>query len=143
MQVQNIMTRAVVSVHMDDSLQQINDIFNKSKFHHLIVKDGDHIVGVISDRDLLKHISPFIDSPTMERRQDTNTLSKRAHQIMSRKPITVGESMPVTAAIEVLLNSGVSCLPVTGQDRRVTGIVTWRDLLRHINVQDDDSAQAA
>ena len=143
MLVREIMTTSVVSVHMDNTLKQIHKIFQKSKFHHLIVMERNQIMGVISDRDLLKNISPFIDSPMMERRQDRNTLARKAHQIMIRKPVTIGEHMPVSVAIEMMLYSRVSCLPVTGEDGELKGILTWRDLLRHINAQEDDSAQAA
>ena len=53
-----IMSSKVVTVEMDDSLEVIRDIFRKVKFHHLIVVDGKKIVGIITDRDLLKAISP-------------------------------------------------------------------------------------
>ena len=130
MKLGDIMTKSVVTVHMDDTLERIRDIFEESKFHHLLVIDEGKLVGVISDRDLLKHLSPFIGTVWMERRQDVNTLKRTAHQIMQRRPVVAHESMPIDEATDLVLRERVSCLPIVFPDRRVCGIVTWRDLLQ-------------
>lgn len=124
-----IMTSRVVTVEMDDSLEVIRDIFRKVKFHHLIVVDGEKIVGVISDRDLLKALSPYVDTMS-ETNRDRATLEKRAHQIMSHYPSTVLQSCPIDKAAQVMLDRGISCLPVTNADGTVAGIMTWKDLLK-------------
>ncbi|MBW2187187.1 MAG: CBS domain-containing protein, partial [Deltaproteobacteria bacterium] len=54
MPIEQLMTTVVVSVEMDDSLHVVNDIFNNTNFHHLLVLDADILARVISDRDLLK-----------------------------------------------------------------------------------------
>jgi acetoin utilization protein AcuB len=126
----NAMTRDVVAVKMDDTLQHIRAIFLARQFHHVVVTERGRVVGVISDRDLLKNISPFIGQPMMERTQDMNTLSRRAHQIMQRQPVVGYEDMPVTEAVELVLRERVSCLPVVDERIRLRGIVTWRDMLR-------------
>ena len=76
-----IMTSRVVTVEMDDSLQVIQDIFRQVKYHHLVVVDEGKIVGIISDRDFFKAISPFVGTLS-ETNRDQATLEKRAHQIM-------------------------------------------------------------
>ena len=125
----DIMTRQVVTVKLDDSLDRIREIFDECFFHHLVVVKGYEVVGVISDRDLLKSISPFIGSDWMERTQDTNTLRKRAHQIMRRSPIVTSEKVSVAEATAHLLAQQVTCLPVVDERQHLRGIVTWRDLL--------------
>jgi len=128
----DIMTLAVVTVHVDDTLERLRDIFESSRFHHLIVLDeGGTVAGLISDRDLLKHVSPFIGRAHMERGQDINTLKRRAHQIMSRRPICASPDTPVAEAACRLLKEDVTCLPVVDGQRRVLGIVSWRDLLSY------------
>jgi CBS domain-containing protein len=37
--------------------------------------------------------------------------------------------MPAVAATKLLLEKGVTCLPVVDERGRLIGIVTWRDLL--------------
>jgi acetoin utilization protein AcuB len=143
MKVADIMTRSVVSVHMDDTLERIHSIFEESKFHHVIVTDEGRIVGVISDRDLLTNLSPFIGRRLMEREQDTKTLSRKAHQIMTRRPILARLNMSIPDAVAVLLKHRVSCLPVAGVDRRVQGVLTWHDILSSCFSQADQNTEAA
>ncbi len=138
-----IMTKSVVTVHADDTLRRIRDIFEESKFHHLIVTDEGKIVGVISDRDLLKHLSPFAGNDLMERQQDRNLLKRKAHQIMHRKPVVVSSNMSVDDATDLLLRERVSCLPIMTAGRRLCGIVTWRDLLAHSVFGDRTASDAA
>ncbi len=57
MNVASIMTRNVVTVEMDYSIQIIRDIFKNFEFHHLLVLENQKLVGVISDRDYLSAIS--------------------------------------------------------------------------------------
>ncbi len=124
-----IMTSKVVTIEMDDSLEVIRDIFRKVKFHHLIVVDGEKIVGLISDRDFLKAISPYVDTMS-ETTRDRSTLEKRAHQIMSHYPVTVQKSCQIEKAAKMMLERGVSCLPVTMPDETIEGVVTWKDVCK-------------
>ena len=133
-----IMTSRVVTIEMDDSLEVIRDIFRKVKFHHLIVVDGEKVVGVISDRDFLKAISPYVDTIS-ETNRDRATLEKRAHQIMSHYPSTVLQSCPIEKAAKIILERGISCLPVTNAEGIVEGIITWKDLFKAFLQSESDS----
>ena len=124
-----IMTSRVVTIEMDDSLEVIRDIFRKVRFHHLLVVDNEKLVGVISDRDVLKAISPYVGTMS-ETNRDRATLNKRAHQIMSHYPVTVRQSCPLQEAAQLMLTRGVSCLPVTTIDGIIQGVVTWKDVFR-------------
>lgn len=126
-----IMTTRVVTIEMDDSLEMVRDIFKKVRFHHLLVVDNDKLVGIISDRDMLKAVSPFVGTMS-ETTRDRATLNKRAHQIMLHHPVTVRSSCSLQEAAELMLARGVSCLPITTVGGEVLGIVTWKDVLRAI-----------
>jgi acetoin utilization protein AcuB len=124
-----IMTARAVTIEMDDSLEVIRDIFRKVRFHHLLVVDNEKLVGVISDRDVLKALSPYVGTMS-ETDRDRATLNKRAHQIMSHHPVTVRQSCPLQEAAQLMLTRGVSCLPVTTVDGVIQGVVTWKDVFR-------------
>ncbi len=129
MKLEDIMTRRVVTLEMDDTLEVVKEIFENTRFHHLpIVKNGK-LRGIISDRDFARHISPFI-STLSERTQDVNTLKKKVHQVMSRDLITASRETSIKDATQILLKTNVSCLPITSEDGILEGIVTMRDLLR-------------
>ncbi len=130
MELRSIMTARVVTVEVDDTLEVVKQIFDAMKFHHLLVVDtGKTLCGVISDRDLLRALSPYVGTAS-ENARDTATLRKRVHQIMSRKPVTLPPEASVTDAINLFLASRVSCIPIVDQHLKPVGIVSWRDVLK-------------
>ncbi len=119
MNVASIMTRNVVTVGMDYTIQIICDIFKNFEFHHILVLEKQKLVGVISDRDLIDR-----------EERDTVTLDKIAHEIMSRKLITLDVETSIEKASDLLLENNISCLPVISPQGSVEGIVSWKDILK-------------
>jgi len=130
MKVSSIMTEKVLKVRMDDSLETIRDILENVSFHHLLVVHDNKLVGIISDRDILRFLHQFLQADFIDR--DTRTLleNKKAHQIMTHHPITVDKETNVETAVKIMLRNNISCLPVVSADGRIEGILTWRDILK-------------
>ncbi|MEL4399877.1 CBS domain-containing protein [Shewanella algae] len=125
----DIMITRVVTVEMDDRLSVAKEIFHHAGFHHLLVVDDEgKLEGVLSERDLLRALSPNLGSDTASSR-DLETLNKRAHQVMSRNPVTVAPHVGLAQASRLLLEKDIGSLPVL-EDGEIVGIVTWKDLLR-------------
>jgi acetoin utilization protein AcuB len=126
----DIMTARVVTVEMDDRLKVVKEIFDTMSFHHLLVVDEHKkLSGVVSDRDLLRALSPYVGSAA-ETERDLATLNKRVHQIMSRHPITLHAQSAVAEAVSLLLTHRISCIPIVDDEFKPIGIVSWRDLLK-------------
>ena len=125
------MSSKVVSVEMDDSLAEVKRIFDNAHFHHLVVIANNKLVGVISDRDLLKALSPNIDSAGVTAK-DLACLNKKAHQIMSRNPITLPESASIKNAVDTFNKHKISCIPIVDDNNQLKGIVSWRDIMRKL-----------
>ncbi|WP_028204499.1 CBS domain-containing protein [Paraburkholderia nodosa] len=142
MQVEKFMTSRVVTVGFDDTLATVREIFAEASFHHLLVVEEGKLQGVVSDRDLLRAISPFIDS-VVESARDLGTLNKRVHQIMSRKPLTLRPESSLSDAVALFLSNKISCIPIVDADFRPVGIVSWRDVLRYLVPMDEGEAGAA
>lgn len=130
--VADIMSTHPVTINMDTELWLVKEIFDHVYFHHLLVEDESDktFVGVISDRDLFKVLSPYVNTDS-ETFRDKATLKKRAHQIMSRQIDTVTPTTDCNSAVQKMLDADVSCLPVVDDNKAILGIVTWRDFLRH------------
>jgi acetoin utilization protein AcuB len=131
MTVGRIMSRDVITVRMDTRLDAIRKLFEKRRFHHILVVDDGELVGIVSDRDILKQLSPFL-STASELPRDRSTLEKRVHQFMTRNPISVGEDMPVETAADMFVKDNISCLPVLSAEEEIVGIITWRDILKKV-----------
>lgn len=129
MNVEKIMSKTVVTVEMDDSLSVVKEIFDNAHFHHLLVVESEKLFGVISDRDLLKALSPYIGTAS-ETERDAATLNKKVHQIMTRKPVVVGRSAGIYDAIEIFNKHNISCIPVVDDEFKPVGIISWRDILK-------------
>ncbi len=125
-----VMTKKVFKVRMDDTVGAIREFLDKANFHHLLVVERNKLVGVISDRDVLKAVSPFIGTFS-EHNHDLVTLNKKAHQIMNHKPITVFRDTSLQVAATIMLDNNISCLPVVSPEDGIEGIVTWKDILRY------------
>jgi acetoin utilization protein AcuB len=129
MKVVEIMSTRPITIGMDDSLQSIRELLHKHRFHHVMVVSGGRLRGVISDRDVLRRLSPFVATAGAQRR-DEATLDLHAHQLMTRRPITVTPQTDTQVAARFLIENGISCLPVVDDAEALVGVVTWKDLLR-------------
>ena len=131
MRIDKIMTAKIVTVELDDTLRTVKEIFDNLRFHHLLVVESGRLIGVVSDRDLLKAISPNIGTMS-ETYSDEATLNKRVYQIMTRKPITLHPEDPIIDAVNLFNSNKISCIPVVSSQFIPVGILTWRDILKAI-----------
>lgn len=140
MHVANIMTKKVHTVAPEDCLSTLNDIFLNVTYRHLLVEENGRLVGVISDRDALKHLSPFIGQQ-LERKEDRDQLNLKVSDIMSTQLITVEPETLIDSASILLLENNISCLPVIKGDMKIDGILSWKDILQY-HVYGEDKLQA-
>lgn len=131
--IDNIMSTPVTSVEMDDKLSLVNTLFEQTKFHHLVVVDNKILVGVISDRDLFKALSPTVGTAA-ETSADLAILNKKAHQIMSRNPVHLKQQDDISKAVIAFREHKVSCLPVVNERQVPVGILSWRDIIKALDI---------
>ena len=124
------MSHVVVSVDADDSLDEVKSIFDQASFHHVVVTENGRLFGMISDRDLLKAISPTAGT-VAETRQDYEYLKKRACIITSRKPVYLKSNDNVLKAIELFNTNSISCIPIVNDEMQPVGILSWRDIMKN------------
>lgn len=128
MNVADIMSRKVHTVSPDENLAELKTIFSSVKYRHLLVEENNRLIGVISDRDALAHLSPFLET-TKERENDRSQLSLQVRHIMTTHVITVDPDTTIDCASILLLENSISCLPVVTADMTIEGILSWKDIL--------------
>ena len=84
-----------------------------------VVDDGGHLVGIITDGDLRRHMS-----------NGTNILSRHAADVMSRRPVTIAPDTLATQALHVLEQRKITSLVVVDAANVVQGVVHLHDLWR-------------
>lgn len=129
MPVADIMTRKLITIVPDLSIGEIQPMFSQFRIHHLLVVESGHLVGVISDRDVLRNVSPFAHTNAADKK-DEFTLTRKAHQIMTKNLVTVSSNTGIRDACDVMLRGGVSLLPVVDHGKLV-GVLSWKDILRY------------
>jgi len=129
--VRDLMRTNVMTIRMDESVRTAKTMFDEKFFHHLVVMEKVTVVGVISDRDILKELSPFIGG-TQEQPRDLTTLDKRIHQIMTRDLVTIGPDESAQEAARTMMRSRVSCLPVVDENMGLLGLITIRDFVSFV-----------
>lgn len=131
MTIVEIMATEVTTAGMDDTLGEIRKVFELNHFHHIPIVDDNELVGIVSDRDVLRNLSPHVDS-TWANNHDMLTLKKKAHQIMTREVITISPEDTIEAGAATMLENKFNCLPVLEQSGAIVGIVTKTDILRSL-----------
>ena len=131
MRVRDVMSVPAATVTPDDSLHVADGTMSLGRVRHLAVQSGPHLVGVISERDILR--APSARTPVDGLAVDARALLRvlRVADAMSSPVITIAADAPVAEAAALLLRHRVGCLPVL-EDGSLAGIVTTSDLLRAI-----------
>ncbi len=129
MLVKNWMSKDVVTVDADDSMQHAINAMKEHSIHLLPVVKKGKLVGVVTDRDL-KRASPS-DATTLDVHELLYLIAKiKVKDIMTKKPITVPEDYTIEEAAEVLLKNRFSGMPVLDAKGQVVGVITQHDLFK-------------
>lgn len=129
MSVENIMSRELITLDIGDDLEKAKSIFDTTNIHHILITNNKKLMGIITDRDVFKHLSPSVGT-RKETPKDTFLLSKKVHLIMSRNPITANASISTNEAVLLFHNHHISCLPIINSKLEPIGIITWRDIIK-------------
>jgi acetoin utilization protein AcuB len=135
MKIEALMSKKLITLPMDSPLSKAKEVFKKRNIHHLLILDDDgSLTGIITDRDLYKHLSPTIGT-SQETPRDTALMQKKLHQIMARSPVTSQAHQSLNEAALLFHDNHISCLPVVDKQNKPIGIITWRDILKVLALQ--------
>lgn len=119
--VRAIMTPGPFCVSPQHTAAQIVDLFHTHRFRHFLVADGQRLVGVISDRDVIR-LFGTTDSLEPEYLQ-----SVTVGELMSTDLVTISADATLGQAATMIIEHGINCLPVVA-DGQAVGILTSTDL---------------
>jgi CBS domain-containing protein len=122
MKLSEIMTRDVVVLQPDDSLQSAAKKMRDRDIGFLPVCDGEDLIGVISDRDIT--IRALADG------MDVNIMLGR--DLMTSPPIYCFDDQDVSEAAQIMEENQIRRLVVMSREgNRLVGVVSLGDLARH------------
>lgn len=131
MRVKELMQTSVATVRGNETLTAVDDLMKTGWVRHLPVIDAaDRVLGVITQRDLLKAaVSSVAGANPVEQQRWLEHVLVR--DVMSKKPVTIEPDADLAVAVDKLLVGKFGCLPVVDHGRLV-GLITETDLLRHL-----------
>lgn len=131
MLVSSWMSKDVVTIDVNDSMQAALALIKKSDIRMLPVLKKGKLVGIVTDRDLKR--ASASDATTLDVHELLYLISKiKVQDIMTKNPITVPQNFTVEETAEVLLKNKISGVPVVDQNGDIVGTITQTDLFRVI-----------
>ena len=118
--VQDIMTRALITVNPNTTALQVAKMMEQGGIGAVIVKDGETLVGIVTDRDYATKIAA-----------NNLPLDTAVEKIMSSPLITINQGEPISAAAETMANKKIRKLAVS-DNGNITGIITSTDLVNQL-----------
>lgn len=120
----------LVTISSDANLATLRAVFNQARFQHVPVVDSmERVVGIVSVKDYFKELSPIMEAAS-EQAIGLFMRSRKVQHIMSSPVITIAPETGIRQAAALLVEHGISCLVVTDPQKRLLGMVTWKDMLK-------------
>lgn len=141
MQVQDIMTASVKTVTPKTKLLEVASLMCLYRFSGLPVVEGDELLGIITERDVLHRMFPTLENLMEEglgavdldgmMGQYKDVLKLEVGDVMIRNPITVPPAMHVLRAATVMARNRFRRIPVADAGRLV-GMLSLGDVHKAI-----------
>ncbi|NMC10698.1 MAG: CBS domain-containing protein [Methanothrix sp.] len=159
MKVRDVMNVKPISIQADKSVSEAARVLRENKISGMPVLDGERLVGIVSESDLLRLLSvqedsgslwlpspfevfevPFRDLMKWERMRASmdEIPKKKVASVMSRNLHEVGPDDTVEEAASIMTRHRINRLPVVVEGRLV-GIVTRGDIISGLGMQHADN----
>lgn len=140
----DIMTKDVVTVKRETTVQELAEIFTSRRIGSLpVVDDEGNLIGIVTETDLIEqdknlHIPTvvsifdwviYLESEKKFERELKKMTGKTVGDIYTEKRETVTADTPVRVAADIMSSKKIHALPVV-DGRKVIGIVSRIDLIR-------------
>jgi len=127
--VSDIMSAPVHTITAERSLSALAELFDRHDVRHVVVVDEEEdVVGLVSDRDLLRNVlTDQADVPLSVR--DAAMRGTLVETVMTVEVVTLEPNATARKAARVLLENKFGCVPIT-EGTRLVGIISQSDFLK-------------
>lgn len=118
--IQSYMTKDVVTIKPDSTINEAREIMIKKHIHHLPVLEGKKLVGIITSWDMFKLGISAEEFKSM-----------KARDVMTTKVATLEPHHHLGAVADVLIRGLFHAVPIVNDKQELIGIVTSTDIIRY------------
>ena len=125
------MSKPVITIDIEDTMQDAKALLAKHEIRMLPVMEKGKLVGVVTDRDVKKASASSVDAL---KPCDIHELTAgiKIKEIMTGDLMTVPFDLTIEEAAEVILLKKISGMPVVDHEGDLVGIITLSDICRVI-----------
>lgn len=129
MLVKNWMSKNLITIEEDDSMQHASSIMREQQIRMLPVLKNGKLIGIVSDSDLKR--ASASDATMLDIHELLYLISKiKVRDIMTKNPISVPVDYTVEETAQILMEHNISGVPVTDGSGAVVGIITRHDIFK-------------
>ena len=126
--VRDAMTAKVVTVRPDTTVAELEALFERYDYNSLPVVSDDHLVGIVTKLDFLRN---FVFTAESVMPHYDALMRRHVADIMSHDALTVTPEMPLSRALQIMVDRAVKSLPVVDGGALV-GLIAREDVIRAI-----------
>jgi CBS domain-containing protein len=125
----DVMTRQLIALTEQDTVENIHSGMQRFRFRHLpVVTQENKLIGLVTERDMIRaEAEAAADSG-----DDKSGLAKDTpvSDIMNRDILTTRPDTDLATAGKAMLQKKIGCLPIIIEDETLVGIVTASDFVK-------------
>jgi acetoin utilization protein AcuB len=126
-----IMTSPVITLEPDNTIEDVWNLILKQRFRHVpIVTKDKTIVGIVSDRDMLREIATM--GAAVSSGVDRTGMQKSISSLIKTKVLTASPETEIREIAHILFEKRIGSMPILDENGRLIGIITRSDILRAI-----------
>lgn len=124
----DIMSRDLVTLEETQNLRFLPEVMKVFRFRHMPVVDGKRLVGLVTERDVLR-VSASSLLPTAREQTDYLARSFVVRDMMTRQVHCVHPDTPLADVASVMRRQKIGCVPVVEGENTLVGIITEADFV--------------
>jgi CBS domain-containing protein len=124
MEVEDIMISKVITIDANATVKEAARLMNRHEIGSLIALQKGQVVGIMTERDLLKKVVE----------QSKNPAKTKVHEIMSKRLFVGTPNMEIPDAVRLMLQKKIKKLPIVVEGK-IVGLVTLTDVARTTRIE--------
>lgn len=147
MLIRDIMTKEVITVAEEDTVEKCAKLLNNYDLSGLPVVDNEgYVTGIITEGDLLKHNAEvevpafleilggiiYLSDPNKYLSDVRKSMGRYVKTVMTEDVETIAVHEKVEVAAKILTKKKIKRLPVIDEEAKLVGIVSRKDVMNHL-----------